>query len=472
MKYASRLFACLATALPAVAAVPEKVTYEDHVLPILQNACNNCHNPDKKKAGLDLTTYGASLTGSDGGKVIKPGYAPGSMLLKTIKGTEEPFMPPKGDRLSADEIAIIEKWIATRALESLTSKGAPVANAVAEAKVSLERPAGPPPMPVNVPKAAVLETPRSNALIALAASPWAPLTAIGGQKQVLLYHSDTLELMGVLPFPEGLPTIVRFSRNGELVMGGGGVGAKSGKVALWKVATGERVATVGNEVDQVLAADLSPDQKTIALGGPNRLLKFYNTKDGSLIRSVKKHTDWVTAVAYSPDGTLLASADRAGGITVWEAGNGEEAITLPGHKTAVNAIAFMPGLLASAGQDGTVVLWDIAEGKERKKWTAHAGGVEFVDFTTDGRIVSCGRDKLAKVWDQTGKPLLTTQPLPEIALRAVLADDTVLAGDWSGNVQAYALADGGKPFGELAVYRDAKPTTAPSAVPAGAAPKK
>ena len=473
MKYASHLLASLAAALPAVAAVPEKVTYEDHVLPILQNACNNCHNPDKKKAGLDLSTYGASLTGSDGGKVIKPGDAAGSMLLKTIKGTEEPFMPPKGDRLSANEIAIIEKWIATRALESLTSKGAPVANAVAEAKVSLERPAGPPPMPVNVPKAPVMDPPRSNALIALAASPWAPLTAVGGQKQVLLYHSDTLELMGVLPFPEGLPTIVRFSRNGELVMGGGGVGAKSGKVALWKVATGERIATVGNEVDQVLAADLSPDQKTIALGGPNRLLKFYNTKDGSLIRSVKKHTDWVTAIAYSPDGSLLASADRAGGITVWEAANGEEAITLPGHKTAVNAIAFMPGLLASAGQDGTVVLWDIAEGKERKKWTAHAGGVEFVDFTPDGRIVSCGRDKLAKVWDQTGKALLTTQPLPEIALRAVLAEDTVLAGDWSGNVQAYTLADGGKPFGELGLYRTAKAAPpAPAPAPAGTAPKK
>jgi WD40 repeat protein/mono/diheme cytochrome c family protein len=471
MKYGFHLLAGLATALPAVAAVPDKVTYEDHVLPILQNACNNCHNPDKKKAGLDLTSYGASLTGSDGGKVVKPGDAAGSMLLKTIKGTEEPFMPPKGDRLNANEIAIIEKWIATRALESLTSKGAPVANTVAEAKVSLERPAGPPPMPVSVPKAALLETPRSNALIALAASPWAPLTAVGGQKQVLLYHSDTLELLGVLPFPEGLPTIVRFSRNGQLVMGGGGIGAKSGKVALWEVATGKRIATVGNEVDQVLAADLSPDQKTIALGGPNRLLKFYNTKDGSLVRSVKKHTDWVTAVAYSPDGSLVASADRAGGLVVWEAANGEEALTLPGHKTAINALAFMPGLVVSAGQDGTVVLWDVAEGKERKKWTAHAGGVEYVDFTPDGRIISCGRDKLAKVWDQTGKVLLTTQPLSEIALRAVLAEDTVLAGDWNGNVQAYTLADGGKPFGEVGPLRTANVAVATPAVAPAGAPK-
>jgi hypothetical protein len=444
------LLGIVLSGIPAFSAIPEKVTYEDHVLPILQNACNNCHNPDKKKAGLDLSSYSASMVGSDGGKVVLPGDAASSSLIKCVKGTAEPLMPPKGDRLSANDIAILEKWISLRAPESMNSKGAPVANNVAAAAVNLTRPDGPPPMPgANLPKSPLLQLDHSNALIALAASPWAPLTAVGGQKQVLLYHSDTLELLGILPFPEGLPTIVRFSRNGELLMAGGGVGAKSGKVALWKIANGERVATVGNEVDQVLAADLSPDQTTVALGGPNRLLKFYNTKDGKLIRSNKKHTDWVTAIAYSPDGAYVASADRAGGVVVWESATGAESITLPGHKTAVNALAFLPGLLASAGQDGTIVLWDVAEGKERKRWTAHAGGCEFVDFTTDGKIISCGRDKVAKVWDQTGKVLLTTQPLTEIALRAVLSGDTVVAGDWNGKVQAFLLADGGKPFGDV-----------------------
>ena len=440
----------LALTLPAAAALPDKVTYDDHILPLFQNACLNCHNPDKKKAGLDLSTYPGTLTGSDNGKIMKSGDAPGSLLLKCVKGTEEPTMPPKGDRLSADEIALIEKWIATRVPESLNSKGAPAANAVAAATVSLERPTGAPPMPgVFTQPVAVAPVTRTNALVALAASPWAPLTAVGGQKQVLLFHSDTLQLLGVLPFPEGLPTTLKFSRNGQLLLGGGGMGAKSGKVALWKIETGERIATIGNEVDQVLAADLSPDQSIVVLGGPNRVLKFYNTKDGKLIRAVKKHTDWVTAIAFSPDGTYVASADRAGGITVWEAATGAESVTLPGHKTAVNALAFLPGLLASAGQDGSVVLWDIAEGKERKKWAAHPGGCESVDFTSDGRIVTCGRDKLAKIWDQTGKLLLTTQPLSEIALRAVVAGDTVIAGDWNGKVQAFVLADGGKPMGEL-----------------------
>src|SRR5688500_12253170 len=46
-----------------------KVTYVDNVLPIFRNACLNCHNPDKKKAGLDLTTYGGTIAGSENGKV-------------------------------------------------------------------------------------------------------------------------------------------------------------------------------------------------------------------------------------------------------------------------------------------------------------------------------------------------------------------------------------------------------------------
>ena len=98
----------------------------------------------------------------------------------------------------------------------------------------------------------------------------------------------------------------------------------------------------------MLAADLSADQQFVALGGPNKLLKIYATKDGKLVTSIKKHTDWVTAIAFSPDGKYLASADRNGGIQVWEGATGKEYNVLPGHKAMVTALAFMPGVLASA----------------------------------------------------------------------------------------------------------------------------
>ena len=302
-------------------------------------------------------------------------------------------------------------------------------------------------MPGDLSLEPVVRTRNTNALTALAASPWAPLVAIGGQKQILLYHTETFEPLGVLPFPEGLPTIIRFSRNGQLLLTGGGLGGKSGKVVLWDIKTGDRIATLGNEVDQVLAADLSADQQFVAMGGPNKLVKIYATKDGKLIASIKKHTDWVTAIAYSPDGKYLASADRNGGIQVWEGKSGKEFNALPGHKAMVTALSFMTGVLASSSEDGKVALWDIKEGKEIRSWAAHPGGAEWVDFTPDGRLVSCGRDKIAKAWDQNGTALGKTEPFGDIALRAVLSNDRVIAGDWTGMIRVTNLA--GKELGQL-----------------------
>src|ERR1700690_3989797 len=95
----------LTTAITALGLVgrmqaDDKVTYNDQILPLFRNACLNCHNPDKKKAGLDLSTYQAALMGSDNGKVLESGNASGSLLMKCVKQTDDPKMPPKGDKLS------------------------------------------------------------------------------------------------------------------------------------------------------------------------------------------------------------------------------------------------------------------------------------------------------------------------------------------------------------------------------------
>ena len=441
------LCASIIAAAPASRA-DDKITYNDHVLPIFKNACLNCHNPDKKKAGLDLSTYQGALQGSENGKVVQSGNAGASLLVKCVKQTEDPKMPPKGDKLTDQDIGTIEKWIAGQLLETATGKAVlAAANNVQAAVVSLTRPEGPPPMPGELPLEPVVRTRVADSLTALAASPWAPLVAIGGQRQIALYNTDTLELLGVLPFPEGFPEIIKFSRNGQLLMTGGGLGGKSGKVALWDIKTGERIGSVGNEVDQVLAADISADQQFVALGGPNKLVKIYATKDGSLVTSIKKHTDWITAIAYSPDGRFLATADRNGGIQVWEGPTAKEYNTLPGHKLSVTALSFMTGALASSSEDGKIALWDVKEAKEIRSWAAHPGGAAWVEFSPDGRLVSCGRDKIAKVWDQAGKALGATQPFADIALRAALSNERIIAGDWIGAIRVSAID--GKPLGEL-----------------------
>ena len=448
-KSAVSVAAFLGLSLAAFAQAPAKVTYTDNILPIFRNSCTNCHNPDKKKAGLDLTSYQATIAGSENGPVIKPGNPDGSLMYKVCSPNGDPKMPPKGDALSDADMALLKGWIAGFALENANSKPAQVtANKVDAAVVSLTKPDGPPPMPGDLPQEPFVRSRTTNAIIAMAASPWAPLVAIGGQKQILLYNTETLERLGILAYPEGFPNVLRFSRNAKLLIAGGGLGGKTGQVVMWDVTTGDRIGVVGNEADAVLAADISPDQQFVALGGPNKQVKIYSTKDGRQTAVIKKHTEWVTAIAYSPDGKFLATADRNGGVEVWESGADPKPFnTLAGHKVACTALAFMPGVLASASEDGKIVLWNVKEGTEIRNWAAHAGGVLWVDFTPDGRIVSCGRDKIAKVWDATGKQIIATEALGDLALRCALNSDRVIAADWTGDVRVYAID--GKKLGSL-----------------------
>src|SRR5690349_8546085 len=116
-----RCFIAISVAFAAQAFAQEKVTYQDHVRPIFAQSCFNCHNPDKAKAGLDLTTYGATMNGSSNGKVITPGTPDESMLYLCVTFQEEPHMPQKGSKLPDAQLETIKKWIAGGALESGSS---------------------------------------------------------------------------------------------------------------------------------------------------------------------------------------------------------------------------------------------------------------------------------------------------------------------------------------------------------------
>ena len=278
----------------------------------------------------------------------------------------------------------------------------------------------------------------------LATSPWAPLVAVTSQRQVLLYNTTTLELVGVFPFPEGQPNVVRFSRDGQLLLAGGGRPAASGKVVVWDITTGERVFEVGNELDVVLAADISADHKRIALGGPQRRVRVYSTETGELQYEIAKHTDWVLAVEFSPDGVLLATADRNGGLCVWEADTGNEYLTLNGHTAAVTAVVVARRFECAGvrSEDATVRSgnWKTAP---RSRIGTRRRPLLSLDFTRDGRIVTCGRDQIARLWDQDGKQLMETKPIGDVAVSVTFCDESqrMIAANWAGAVQVFKTDD-------------------------------
>jgi hypothetical protein len=355
-------------------------------------------------------------------------------------------MPPKQDKLAAAKLDLISKWIEGGAPENAGSKVVLKKNPLAAAAaVTIGKPEGPAPMPVSLLKQPVVYTRRAGQTTALATSPWAALAAIAGQKQVSLYSTDNGELLGILPFPEGVPQVVRFSRNGSVVLVAGGRGGQSGCAVLFDVKTGRRIAKLGDELDAVLAADVNAQQTLVALGGPSRVVRIFSVQTGELLHEIRKHTDWIYATQFSPDGKQLATADRSGGLFVWEADTAREVQNLRGHTTAVFDVDWRPdsGLLASAGEDGTVKLWDINEGKALKSWAAHAGGAFCVRFAHDSRLVSCGRDNTVKTWGADGAAQKSFPAFSEPALRCAFTHDGtgVIAGDWLGNVKLWTAAD-------------------------------
>lgn len=458
----------LLLASPALAQKPDAkptskvVTYKDHVAPLLRTHCLNCHNADKARADLNVATYQALMAGGSSGEAVTPGNAEKSRLYRMVAHLEEPHMPPKQPKIPEADLALLKTWIDSGAPETAVSAAKVAARKLDFDPVTLAtgKPSGPPPMPGKLAAANLPPTARAHPVTALAASPWAPVLAVAGHERILLYHTDTLQMLGTLPFPERIPTILRFSRNGKWLLAAGGRGAHSGRVVLYDVATGQRLTEIGDEADTVLAADLSPDHKLVALGGPGKLVKVFDTATGQMRHRIKRHTDWVTTLEFSPDGTLLASGDRNGGAYVWEAQTGGIVFALGDHKDAVTSLSWRADsqVLATASEDGRVILWFAEDGFPTRSINAHADGsssravtplrtklpgVLAVQFARNGQLATAGRDNSVRVWKPDGSQLARLDGFADLPSRVVFSHDTerVFAGDFTGKVRAWSAKE-------------------------------
>lgn len=442
--------------LSSMAPAQDKVTYDDHVYPIFQQSCLNCHNPDKAKGGLDLSSYAGTLKGGSGGKIVEPGDI-GCSLVGVVVQTKEPKMPPEGDKLPNAQVDLLKRWIEGGLLENKSSSAKKAAKPKFETALRSDagaKPDGPPPMPEHLLLEPPVVTPRASAVHAIAAAPWAPLIAVTGQRQVLLHHTETLELVGILPFPEGDPVSLNFTPDSRYLIVGGGVPGKSGVTITFDVTNGSRLLSAAKEFDSILAADIRPGFDIVATGGPSKLLKIWNTETGELVKSVKKHTDWITALDVSADGVLIASGDRNGGVWVWESESAAEFHTLRAHQAGITATAFRAdsNILATASEDGTVRYWEMNGGSEVKKIDAHPGGVTAFAFARDGSSLTAGRDMKAKLWKPDfGHARDIVQKLPALPTAVALDAEgkRAFVGDALGTIRVYQTADG-KPVGEIA----------------------
>ncbi len=423
--------------------------YAEHVKPILEARCFRCHNADQAKGGLNLASHATTLEGGSSGPILTAGDPGASRIINLVMQTEEPIMPPSGDPLTPEQIEVLRKWIADGApadgtAKRMAKKEEATGGEGAFVAASFD---GPPPMP-EVALAAPHALPgRGVVARAVDTSPRSPLMAVGGDRQVLLYQTDTNELLGALPFPEGDVFTLTFSVNGEMLLAAGGQEGDTGIAVLWNIKTGERVGTYGEYYDTVLAADISPDHRMIALGGPNKKVRVYSTETREELFAMEKHNDWIQAVKFTPDGEILTTADRAGGMYVWQAANGREVEQLRGHEGGINALAYTADstILASVGDDGTVQLWDTWKYTRIRSFAAHAKAALYVDINAEGLIITAGADQTTKVWAQDGKEQKSFAGPGDWVYAACFGQNKkVVGGTWTGNVIMWDMDSGGQ----------------------------
>ena len=152
----------------------------------------------------------------------------------------------------------------------------------------------------------------------------------------------------------------------------------------------------------VNAVAFSPDGQLLASASDEGPFRLWDARTGALRDTLQRRSGWVNAVAFSPDGQLLVSASDDGTVKLWDARTGVLRDTLEGHSDWVKAIAFSPDgqLLASASDDGTVRLWDARTGALRDTFLGDSGWVRAVAFSPDGLLLASTYDgKTVWVWN-------------------------------------------------------------------------
>lgn len=257
------------------------------------------------------------------------------------------------------------------------------------------------------------------------------------------------------------PTSHGISRRAIMIgLAAGGVVLAGGGLSWWLFKRRAYYTYTGH-TDWVYDVAWSPDGTRIASSSKDKTVQIWNATSGGHIYTYLGHTSDVYTAAWSPDGKHIASCSQDKTVQVWNAADGGHVFPYRGHKDAVINVAWSPNgvRLASGGgnlfktintSDNTVQVWDATDGSHVFIYHGHTNSVEQVVWSPDGRrIATASLDKTVQVWDAIdgGHVFTYTGHTDQVFIAAWSPNGKYLAsGGVDQTVQIWNAADGGHIF--------------------------
>jgi len=455
-----------------VGASAESPTYWQDVRPVLRKHCTICHSEKNLKepdvsAGLALDSFDAIKKG--GRKpVAKSGRSSESELIAILRHPKPTRrMPLDADPLPDATVAILRKWIDSGMMEGTRpAETEPVAPSVAPPRKRTDITFT---TKLVIPKAVAKAGQTAPLELVAAIGTLPPVAAVvfsgdgrflatGAYGRVIVWDLKTAKPVVVLTNVLGAVHDLRFSPDNSLLAVAGGLPTARGDIRLFKTPDWKLSATLAGHADVVGSVAFSPDGTLLASASFDKTARVWNLAKREAVVNFTGHSDFVHAVAFGPKGDWIvtASKDKTGRLI--DVKTGESRLTFSGTDQEVLAVGVKRdgSLVATSGLDPSLSWWNTETGERTKRTNGHNVQVNEIVFSEIGEIAaSAGSDKFVRLWNAKTVDSLRTIPVGSVVYSVSLSKNgkLVAAGCFDGQVRVFET-DSGRPLCTIAAVSE------------------
>ena len=402
-------------------------SYFRETRPVFQRQCQGCHQPNMKSSNLDLTSYEGLKAGGKRGPAL-------GLIVQFLTGEMKPQMPLGLPPLPPEQIELVRTWVAAGGKDDT-----PV-----EAREALS--AGAPIVYFQPP-----------VLTALAFSPDGKVLAVSGNREILLHTLDGSSPPKRLPgLSDGILSLV-FSRDGSLLVAGGGTPARFGEIQFWDLPAGKLRRSVMLTGDTVFGVSLSPDGTRVAAGCTDNTVRIVDTATGKEITKMGAHENWVLGTVFGVDGKRVVSVglDRSAKLTDAATGAFQENVNLLRGELAAVARHPSKDIVVIGGDERIAYVYLMDRSKNMKiaddttlvrKLERQNGVIAALAWSPDGRrIAVAGAAPEVNVYDaDTGAKVAACKGHSAGIYSVAFSPDsgTLATGGFDGTVRLYDASTG------------------------------